>query len=263
MPRCWECNEETDGLLMGAACCPTCQKVIDMDMLWLRGAASDAVVPTDVDARLRRVFEKMELMTQKLEERLRLGREAKEHEEPPIQEKRLSHEACVSHVIRYRVKSHHIGFTIWHAVVTEDGTLLNVDEAADVHPAYEANHEDALPFIIGRLKWDGCVDIDFPDIQNCQLHFCGPEADPELGFLMREIYALGPEMESWDFQEEVTDDSIEEDFGKCYALAQKVASRNPEAEGVWVGTVSERLTKCFDLMVAEIEVLKDKAKCQR
>ncbi len=42
------------------------------------------------------------------------------------------------------------------------------------------------------------------------------------------------------------EDAIRADFQKCYGLATRMASMDPTAPGVWVGTVSERLTRLFD-----------------
>jgi hypothetical protein len=39
---------------------------------------------------------------------------------------------------------------------------------------------------------------------------------------------------------------IEEDFQKCYELSRRMRSHFPETPGVWVGTVSERLTLLFE-----------------
>lgn len=112
-------------------------------------------------------------------------------------QKILEHEDRKSHVMHYEVCSHHIDFKIWRIDIDSEGTVLFHDEEADTQPSHEENHEDAMPFIEGALKWDGCVNLDIPSIHSCRLHFCGPEDDPELGFLMRAIYALGPEMKTW------------------------------------------------------------------
>lgn len=101
-----------------------------------------------------------------------------------------------------------VDFKIWHAerdfsTATEsvDYTLFYIDESGITSPSYKDASNEATPFMIGHLKWDGCVDIDFPDIRDCMLHFCGPEEEPELGFLMKEVYKLGPEIEHWRYQQ--------------------------------------------------------------
>ena len=45
---------------------------------------------------------------------------------------------------------------------------------------------------------------------------------------------------------------VHADFVKCSDLALRMAQFYPEAQGVWVGTVSERLTVLFNLMIKDL-----------
>jgi hypothetical protein len=105
----------------------------------------------------------------------------------------LEHEDHKSHIIKFTVNSHSIDFAIWRINEVGDERILFVDENATSHPSYEDSITKAMPFMEGRLKWDGCVNLE----HGCMLHFCGPEVEPELGFLIKAIYALGPEMSTW------------------------------------------------------------------
>lgn len=104
-----------------------------------------------------------------------------------------------THLIRFAVDTHWLTFRIWRAAqqTSPQERLVVDDEGADSNPTYKEDPEEAVPFMKGQLKWDGCCDLEFPGLETCMLHFCGPEKDPELGLLMREIYALGPEISAW------------------------------------------------------------------
>jgi len=60
-------------------------------------------------------------------------------------------------------------------------------------------YEASAGYAHGCLKWDGCVDMEIGDQDDCMLHFCGPDDGQTLGQLMHGVYALGPEMPSWDW----------------------------------------------------------------
>ena len=101
-----------------------------------------------------------------------------------------------THLIRYVQSDVSLQFWIWRTVIS-DGVPWVIDEASDTCEP-KALPSDAQPFMEGTLKWDGCCHVDFPGVHECMLHFCGPETDPELGVLMRAVYALGPEIPTWD-----------------------------------------------------------------
>ena len=78
-----------------------------------------------------------------------------------------------------------------------DGSVLLADDRAA-----DSSSCSSLPLVGGHvweggLKWDGCLNFWKRD-SACASHFCGPEKDPQLGRIMKAIYALGPKMERWD-----------------------------------------------------------------
>lgn len=116
-----------------------------------------------------------------------------------------------THCVEYEVHSHWIDFKIWRVDKDSTGKWLFWNEAATATPDLHEDRKDAVPLMQGALKWDGCVNLEFPAYKDCMLHFCGPEDDPELGVMMRAVYALGPEMDTWYWKnEELSDKQIEE-----------------------------------------------------
>jgi hypothetical protein len=101
------------------------------------------------------------------------------------------------YAIRYRVERHRIDFAVWNVCYVLDGPVEYIDESAASQPAPHPRPEDAVPFMEGQLKWDGCCDLRFPGQDHCMLHFCGAEDGADLGRIMAAVYALGPEMEAW------------------------------------------------------------------
>lgn len=60
--------------------------------------------------------------------------------------------------------------------------------------------------------------------------------------------------------EELTYDELQEihsDFVKCGDLANRMAQFYPEHQGVWVGTVSERLNILFNLLLKDIAAIRE------
>ena len=84
--------------------------------------------------------------------------------------------------------------------VDEDGTLptYSLDVRAFLYSALVVNSERA-PLLEGFLRWDGCLNLTVPD--DSYWHFCGPEKDPVVGRVFKAIYALGPKMTRWMYEE--------------------------------------------------------------
>lgn len=55
---------------------------------------------------------------------------------------------------------------------------------------YTRDPAEAVVFMDGSIKWDGCSNWDFPDVKNCLLHFCGKWHAESLGRLMAKCYEI-------------------------------------------------------------------------
>jgi hypothetical protein len=48
--------------------------------------------------------------------------------------------------------------------------------------------KEAIVFLDGSIKWDGCMNFCFPDQEHVMLHVCGRREAKDLGVLMDRLY---------------------------------------------------------------------------
>ncbi len=78
----------------------------------------------------------------------------------------------------------------------DDGILWVNDEGVSSVPVED--HNQASVYMDGDLKWDGCMNMEFPGQKQCMLHFCGKDDATNTGAILGRIYdVIGPLMASW------------------------------------------------------------------
>ena len=109
---------------------------------------------------------------------------------------------------------------------------------------------------------DGCckhgetLDSNCVSCDNEELHRTLKEIQDKSGFTA--AFARGERIGLLDYLQKREADrldllEIRDDFQKCYDLSMRMCSHFPQEKGVWVGTVSERLTRLFDACLEKIE----------
>lgn len=48
--------------------------------------------------------------------------------------------------------------------------------------------EECEVFVSGTVKWDGCVNFDFPSVEDCMIHRCDRRGMESIGALLLEVY---------------------------------------------------------------------------
>lgn len=72
-----------------------------------------------------------------------------------------------------------------------DGAIKSGDDTNDL--------EKAQVFLAGHIKWDGCMDIRFPEQDTCMLHFCGRKDAARVGKLIDRLFDIAKQLlTSWD-----------------------------------------------------------------
>lgn len=83
-------------------------------------------------------------------------------------------------------------FRIWRAH-DEGGAILRNDEGHQESPHYVLADEDAMPYLEGFLRFDGCLNLGIPSLKSSMLHFCGQAETDDLSWLLEQLYIRGRE----------------------------------------------------------------------
>ena len=98
---------------------------------------------------------------------------------------------CVKLADEYRLE-----FVAIETVAYADGSVGFIDEAAHSNSPVPQLPEAA--FMTGELKWDGCMNLTFPGLDHCLLHFCSRENAQMIDRVFEYVYSCGCMIPNWD-----------------------------------------------------------------
>ena len=85
------------------------------------------------------------------------------------------------YLARYEVHEYWTNFWVWESSGLSEEGLLFGDE-------FQPDHTKEKPFINGSVKWDGCANIGFPQLEDCALHTCDRKGLTDIGVLLGRVW---------------------------------------------------------------------------
>jgi hypothetical protein len=95
----------------------------------------------------------------------------------------------LGYVVLYGVERHYITFMVFEILSLEPKILLHAKHE-DSRPNPVETFEDAEVFLAGRIKWDGCADLNWAPDDDGYHHYCSRKQATEIGTLLHRIYEL-------------------------------------------------------------------------
>ena len=98
------------------------------------------------------------------------------------------------------VWEHFAEFRIYEIIGGNDGSPpLYQKSGESSSPVFEKDVAKAQVFCQGSIKWDGCVNFQFPEQEDCMLHCCGRQDAMKIGVMFDRLYdAVSRLIPAWD-----------------------------------------------------------------
>lgn len=86
-------------------------------------------------------------------------------------------------------------FEVYETYVETDGTVEFHDEDGCI----TSTTEEATPYLRGAVKWDKCVNYEYPAGKDCMLHACGETQFDKEREMWKQVYRMSRELigEKW------------------------------------------------------------------